>query len=303
MLDPTQFEELKRACIASLVPAAKEATADYLDKHGDALLDKHLDMAADDAGLATEVTGRDSSLNTFSIACPASTATTLYADLLYWADVVPYGFSSESASYVGASIGPVAGTNVLATVGGTTFASMTAFISPAEFQAAGFGWQPPAWLNAPLGINGQTNLTQGQTYQLSLMYMLQSVAVFSNLNITSSENSQQAPIIGSAQLTAKHVNAWGAQSQNGTPLTDAIEAAQYRQNQIVIDLGCVMTLFDWINITTSNAAGTTPVTFQAIFHAVHKQARGKTFHAQAQAAQKKVGPPPRSPKQRGLALK
>lgn len=307
MLSPEQFATLRkdmRDGLEKQLPGAVEsATMDYLDKHGDALLDR----GADDAGLATEVTANESSMNTFTIACPSSTATTLYADLLFWGDLVPYGYSSESASYVGAYIGPVAGTNVAGTYTGASNATAATYagvvtITPAEFAAAGFGWQPPAWINAPLGISSQTGFTLGQTYQLSLLFMYQSVCVFSNLNITSSENSQQAPVLGSLQFAAKHINAWGALSQNGSPLSDAIQAVQYRQNQCIVDLGNVITLFDYLNVTTQNVAGTsTAVTFQAIFHAVHKKATGKTFQAAAQAANKKLGKPPVAPRNRMLA--
>jgi hypothetical protein len=284
MLSTEQFETLKRQVVDAVCAKVPEATAEYLDKHLDKHLDHKLDMGADDQGLASEISAGDSQLNTFTILCPSSTSTTLYADLLFWGDLVPYGYSSEASTYVGASIGPVAGTNVA--VSGSTSTALV--VTPAAFATAGFGWQPPTWLNSPLGNSSQTGFTLGQTYQLSLMYLFQSVAVFSKLNITSSENSQQAPVIGSLQYAFKHINAWGNVQGNGGPLSDAIQAIQYRQNQAVIDLGAVVTLFDYINVTTQNAAGTSAaVTFQCIFHAEHKKATGRTFATQVQAAMRK----------------
>ena len=260
------------------------ATSEYLDKH----LDKHLDLGAD-TGLATAVGGKQSSLNTIVVACPTGTSNpTLAANLLYWGDIVPYGpaVASVAPQYYGAQI------NVTSTI---TVPSATATTSPvlitaAELTAAGLGWQAPTWLNSPSGVSGQTQLSQGQTYQLSLLFMQQNLASFENLNVTSSEQSTQAPVLTSVNLAMVSNNPWGFTSNNALPISNAITAEQYRQNQIVVSLSSTVSLFDYLQLTAGVSGGTTSVTLSCIFNSLVKESRGRNFAAKVAAASRGMTP-------------
>lgn len=287
MLSPEQYSKLEASVLDAIGKNLPGAMQDYLDKHAD-----YLDRGAD-AGLGTEVSDSDSSINQFSIQVPESNTAVLSADLFVWSDVVPNGFATQQAGYSGATIGPAdtsqwtAPTPLLGTV--TTSAS-TCSITSAEFATAGVGWQPPTWLLSPGGVGGGSGYFLGQQYQLTLMYLFQSVAMISNLNITSNENSQQAPVLTSVQLLLKHANPYGAIRTDQAPLNDAVKADQYRQNQVIIALHWVVSCFDWINLSTTAPSGsTTNVTFGLTFHARHKEAKGLTFEKKVNAVKSRSG--------------
>ena len=269
-MSPEQFRKM-------ICDKVQETTSDYLDKH----LDKHLDLGAD-VGLATQVSGKQSSLNTIVVLMPTGTVNTLNANILYWGDIVPYGPSTSSANYYGALIGP---TSAISAPSATATTSPVV-IPVSTITASGFGWQAPEWLNAPSGVSGQTQISNGQTYQLSLLFMQQNLASFENLNVNSSEQATQAPILTSTNLSMIRNNPWGFTSTNALPISNAITAEQYRQNQIVAQLDATVSLFDYVQLTTGVTAGTNSVTFSCIFNALVKESRGVSFAAKVAKAQR-----------------